>query len=321
MDTTWDCIVVGGGAAGLSAALVLGRARRSTLLVDAGEPSNRHAHGIGGLLGYDGRAPAELYATGREELSSYPSVEVRAGEVVRAEGVSGAFVLELVGGGREQARRVVLATGMDYRPPELPGVAELWGRTVFHCPFCHGWEVHDRPLAVLDSGDSGLHRALLLRNWSEDVVLLTSGPADLDADGRDRLAAAGVTVDERPVARLVAQNGQLAAVAFADGDQLERSGLLVPAPLHQRSDLAEQLGAAAGEGGPVVVNPVGIDARYATSAPGVFAAGDLSVQMPQIAGAIAGGSMAAAAVVQSLVFDEGGATYPPGAPTAAAPAS
>jgi thioredoxin reductase len=321
MDTTWDCIVVGGGAAGLSAALVLGRARRSTLLIDAGEPSNRHAHGIGGLLGHDGHPPAELYATGREELATYPSVEVRTGEVVRGERVDGGFVLALAGEAEERARRVLLATGMEYRPPELPGVAELWGRAVFHCPFCHGWEVRDRPLAVLDSGDSGVHRALLLRNWSEDVVLLTDGAADIDAADRDRLVGVGIAVEERPVERLVGHDGELDAVVFADGDRLERSGLLVPAPLHQRSDLAEQLGAGAGEGGPVVVDPVGVDAKYATSAPGVFAAGDLSVQMPQIAGAIAAGSLAAATVVQSLVFDEDGATYPPGAPTAALPAS
>jgi thioredoxin reductase len=321
MDPTWDCIVVGGGAAGLSAALVLGRARRSTLLVDEGEPSNRHAHGIGGLLGHDARPPGELYATGREELASYPSVELRAGAVVRGERVDGVFALELAGGGHERARRVLLATGMEYRPPAVPGLAELWGKTVFHCPFCHGWEVRDRPLAVLDKGDNGAHRALLLRNWSDDVVLLTSGPANLDAAGRDRLAAAGIAVEERPVERLVARDGELTAIAFAGGDRLERQGLLVPAPMHQRSGLAEQLGAASAEPTPVSVDRVDVDARYATTAEGVFAAGDLSAPMPQIAGAIAAGSMAAAMVVQSLVADELGLPIPAGAATGARPAS
>ena len=319
MDTTWDCIVVGGGAAGLSAALVLGRARRSTLVVDAGEQSNRHAHGIGGLLGYDGRPPGELYATGREELASYPSVEVRAGVVMRGERIDGAFALELAADGEVRARRVLLATGMEYRPPSLPGVAELWGRTVFHCPFCHGWEVRDLPLAVLDNGDSGVHRALLLRNWSDDVVLLTDGAADFAASDRDRLAAAGITVDERAVTGLDERDGELTAIAFADGDRLERRGLLVPAPLHQRSDLAEQLGAASAEAGPVAVDPVGVDAKYATSADGVFAAGDLSAHMPQIAGAIAAGSMAAAMVVQSLVAEERALPVAPTPVAASAP--
>ena len=143
MDTRWDCIVVGGGAAGLSAALVLGRARRRTLLVDAGEPSNLPAEGIGGLLGHDGRPPAELYAMGRAELGAYSTIELREGIVAGGEQVDGGFALDLAGGGRELTRRVILATGMAYRAPDLPGLAELWGRSVFHCPFCHGWEMRD----------------------------------------------------------------------------------------------------------------------------------------------------------------------------------
>ncbi len=187
MDTTWECIVVGGGAAGLSAALVLGRARRRTLVIDGGDQSNLVAHGIGGLLGHDGRPPAELYAAGRRELAAYPSVEVRSGQVVGGERCEAGFVLELSGGVHEAARRVLLATGMDYRLPDLPGIGERWGRSVFHCPFCHGWEMRDQPLGVLDRGATGARRALLLRQWSEDVTLLTSGPAELQDDDEQRL--------------------------------------------------------------------------------------------------------------------------------------
>jgi thioredoxin reductase len=312
METIWDCVVVGGGAAGLSAALVLGRARRRTLVVDAGRQSNRPAHGIGGLLGHDGRPPAELYATGRQELSAYPTVELRDGEVEHGERSGEGFTLQLNGGGREHARRVLLASGMEYRPPELPGVAELWGRSVFHCPFCHGWEVRDRPLAVLDRGDTGLHRALLLRGWSDDVVLLTDGPAALGAADLERLSAAGVSVDERRVARLVARDGELSAIEFAGGATLERRGLLVPSPLHQRSPLAGQLGAGSAEPGPVAVDAVAVDALYRTSAPGVFAAGDVSARFQQVAAAIAAGSMAAAMIVQSLMADDYGLPFPPG---------
>ena len=282
MDVAWDCVIVGGGAAGLSAALVLGRARRRTLVVDAGQQSNLAAHGIGGLLGHDGRAPAELYAMGRRELAAYPSVEVRTGEVVSAERVDGGFVLELADDSRETARRVVLATGMAYRPPALPGLAELWGKSVFHCPFCHGWEVRDEPLAVLCRGELAVQRALRLRGWSDDVVLLTDGPADLDAADRARLATAGVVIDERTVAGLVAANGELAEIAFTDGSRMARRGLLVLAPLHHRSGLSEHLGAA----------------------PGVFAAGDVNTEMPSVAGAIAAGSQSAAAVVHSLLADD-----------------
>ena len=163
MDTNWDCIVVGGGAAGLSAALVLGRARRRTLLVDAAGQSNLPAEGIGGLLGHDGRPPAELYAAGREELAAYPTVELRAGSVVGGARRGEGFALELADGARETARRVLLATGLEYRYPALPGAAERWGGSVFHCPFCHGWEHRDEPLGVLERGSSGAHRALLRR--------------------------------------------------------------------------------------------------------------------------------------------------------------
>ena len=302
MDTKWDCVIVGGGAAGLSAALVLGRARRRTLLIDAGAQSNLAAHGIGGLLGHDGRPPAELYAMGRDELTAYGSVEVRTGEVVSGEAVEGGFGLELGDGRREMTRRVLLATGMEYQPPQLPGLDALWGRSVFHCPFCHGWEVRDQPLGVLADGERAVHSAVLLRGWSDDIVLLTDGPADLDDDARSRLAAANIAIDERRVAELSSENGELTAVVFADGSRLARRGLLVATTLHQRSPLAEQLGVDVGEPTPNAQDPVAVDAMYRTSTPGVFAAGDLSAQMPQVAAAIAGGSLAAVAVVQSLVI-------------------
>jgi thioredoxin reductase len=310
MSVDWDCIVVGGGAAGLSAALVLGRARRRTLLVDAGQPSNLPAEGIGGLLGHDGRPPAELYAMGRAELRAYPTVEVRDTTVEGGERVDGGFVLELAGGGRELTRRVILATGMEYRKPDLPGLAPLWGRSVFHCPFCHGWEMRDAALAVLGGGAAGLHRALLLRMWSDDVVLLSDGPAELEDGDRERLSAAGVEVDERPVARLIARDDALAAVEFADGSRLEREGLLVPVTLGQRSPLAARLGAEPAAPDPLVVDALVVDAMFRTTAEGVSAAGDLSTKPQQVAGAISAGSLAAAGVVQSLLAEAHGLDAP-----------
>jgi thioredoxin reductase len=312
MDNIWDCIIVGGGAAGLSAALVLGRARRRILLVDAGRQSNLAAHGIGGLLGHDGRSPAELYETGRRELAEYPSVEVRSGEVLTGERSEGGFVLQLADGTLERTRRVLLATGMEYRPPDLPGLDQLWGGSAFHCPFCHGWEMRDEPLAVLARGQRAVHSALLLRGWSDDIVVLTDGPGELEDDDRERLAEAGIAIDERRVAELATANGELSAVVFADGTRLARRGLLVATTLHQRSALALQLGAESAEPTPVAENPVAVDGFYRTTTPGVFAAGDLSVQMPQVAAAIASGSHAAAAVVQSLMADEYGLAVPEG---------
>ncbi len=309
MEKLWDCIVVGAGAAGLSAALVLGRARQRTLVVDAGGQSNREAHGIGGLLGQDGRPPAALYAAGRDELAAYPTVELRSGEVVGGGRHEAGFVLELGDGSREVARRVLLATGMDYRFPELPGIAERWGRSVFHCPFCHGWEVRDQPLGVLDRGAAGVRRALLLRAWSDDVTLLADGPAELDVEDVERLRAAGVTVDERRVAELRGPNSALTAVAFADGGERPCGGLLVPVTLHQRSALAEQLGATASDPGPVAVDAIEVDSIFHTSVPGLSAAGDVSSQvLPSVANAVAAGSSAAAMIVQGLMSEADGLT-------------
>ena len=310
MVDSWDCVVVGGGAAGLSAALVLGRARRRTLVVDDGKQSNLAAAGIGGLLGHDGRPPAELYAMGRQELTAYPSVEVRSGTVVGGMRADDGFVLDLGDGRHERTRRVLLATGMQYRPPEVPGLQELWGRSVFHCPFCHGWEVRDQPLAVLGRGERAIHQALLLSGWTDDIVVVTDGPADFSDEERTRLAAAGVSVDERAIAELASEKGELAEVVFEDGGRLRRRGLLAAATLHQRSSLADELGAVAGTPTPLAADPVDVDALMRTLSVGVFAAGDVSASMPQVASAVAAGSLAATAVVQSLLADDHGLIGP-----------
>jgi thioredoxin reductase len=310
MDMVWDCIVVGGGAAGLSAGLVLGRARRRTLVVDAGRQSNLASHGIGGLLGHDGQRPTELYEAGRRELTAYPTVGLYAGEVVNGERIGDGFELEFSDGRRERTRRVVLAMGMAYRLPNLPGFPELWGKSVFHCPFCDGWEMRDRPLAVLARGERAVHSALLLRGWTDDVVLLTDGPSGLDSDDHARLTAADIRIDERPVAELLSSDGQLTAVVFADGDRLERAGLLTSTTLHQRSGLVEQLGVEFGEPTPVGESVIWVDSLCRTTVPGIFAAGDVSAKMPQVAQAIATGSLAGASVVQSLLAEEVGLPVP-----------
>ncbi|MGV0780272.1 FAD-dependent oxidoreductase [Mycolicibacterium sp. XJ775] len=307
MENVWDCVIVGGGAAGLSAALVLGRARRRVLLVDAANQSNLAAHGIGGLLGSDGRPPADLYAAGRAELAAYPTVEVRTGEVVRGEP---GFALELADGSREQARTVLLATGMEYRAPNIAGLEGLWGGSVFHCPFCHGWEMRDAPVAVIAQGDRAVHSALMMRGWTEDLVVLTDGDGGLDDAQVKQLDAAGISVDERPISGLVARDGELEAVEFADGTRLARRGALVAATLHQRSPLAAQLGAVSAPG-PIAADALLVDGFARTSAPGLFAAGDLSAQMPQVAAAVASGSQAGAAVVQHLLGEDVGLPVPP----------
>jgi thioredoxin reductase len=306
----WECVVVGGGAAGLSATLVLGRARRRTLVVDADQQSNRAAAAVGGLLGHDRQPPAELYDRGRREITHYPSVEYRKGQVVEGAAVEGGYSLQLDNGDTVYARRVLLATGMDYTPPDLPGMRELWGTSVFQCPFCHGWEVRDQRLAALTDGEEGVHAALMLRGWSDDVVLLTDGPTRLDQHQAQLLQSAGVRVETRRVAAVSGQDQKLTEIVFADGDRLARDALLVEAPLQQRSKLAEQLGAACTPG-PLAADAIGVDPLFRTDTPTVFAAGDVCTEQPHVAGAVAAGAQAAMIIVQSLFADEFGLPYPP----------
>ncbi|MGB0120544.1 MAG: FAD-dependent oxidoreductase, partial [Solirubrobacterales bacterium] len=197
------------------------------------------------------------------------------------------------------------------RVDDLPGLDELWGNSVFHCPFCHGWEARDGALAIRGNGDQGVYGALMLRGWSDDVILLTDGPADLTDEQRGKLEAAAVGVEERPLAGLRAENGDLAAVGFVDGAEIERSGLMVAPRLHQRTDLAAQLGASHADPNPMAADRLVVDAFQRSTVPGVFVAGDVSGQFPQVAAAIAAGSNAAAFIVQTLLSEDFGLPLPP----------
>ncbi len=297
METNWDCIVVGGGAAGLSAALVLGRARQRTLLVDAGKQSNRVAEGIGGMLGQDARPPADFYAAGRAELAAYPAVEARSGTVTSGTRDGSDFVLGLDDGSRVEAPAVLLAGGMDYRYPDLPGAAAKWGRSVFHCPFCHGWEVREKPLAVLGNDPMAAKRAAMLRSWSDRVALLSDGPAELDADDLARLRERDIEIDERGIAELRGAGADLAAVAFEDGTERACGGLLVPITLHQRSDLALRLGATYAAPTHLGAEAIEVDTTMRAAVGGLYAAGDVLDRPPSVAAAVASGSMAASMIV------------------------
>jgi thioredoxin reductase len=297
VDPDFDALVVGGAAAGLSAALVLGRARVRALVVDAGEPSNRPAHAIGGLLGQDGTSPAQLYSAGRDQVAALPSVELRAGVVTDIEPAAGdgadpAFRATLGDGAIVGTRRVLLAGGMRYAVPETPGLDALWGDAAFACPYCHGWENRDRRIGILGATGAA-DRVALLRSWSEDLVVLADGA--LDPDDRDALRAAGIPFDERPVAAVVP-----GLVRFGDGEEVAVDALHVVAPMEPRDGLAARLGLATTES-PRGVGVVEADRFGATSVPGVFAAGDVA-GAGNVAAAIAGGSLAATGLHRSLVM-------------------
>ena len=303
MSHLHDVLIVGGGAAGLNAALVLGRARRDVVLLDAGRQSNLPAHAVGGLIAQEGVAPSALYAAAHAQLEGYPSVRVETGEAAEVERLDdGSFRAGLAAGGELRARRVLLATGMDYAAPDLPGVAERWGGAVFHCPFCHGWEVRDGALAVLGDGETGIFKALLLSGWSDDVVLVGRG---FEATDRAKLEAARLPIDEREV---VAVRGERATLVFADGSELPRDAVLVAAPLRQRSSLASALGVELEPAGTIAVDEFG-----RTSVAGVFAAGDVAGMIQMVAAALGAGGKTGALMHMSLLAEDHDLAFPPGA--------
>jgi thioredoxin reductase len=307
-----DCIVIGAGAAGLSAGLTLARARRTTLVVDAGRQSNLPAATIGGLLGHDGQPPAEYYAAGRAELAGYPSAELSEDEVTQAARQGdGTYAVTLAGGRREDARTLLLTPGADYRYPQIPGLAERWGGDVFHCPFCHAWETRDRPTAVLAAGAVGVHGALTMRAYTDDLTLLTNG-TELTGTERDQLAAGGVKCDERPLAALDGAGTRLSTVTFADGTGLAVTAMLVKAFLHQRSSLARDLGATVtGSDEHLGVEAIAVDRMFRTGVPGLFAAGDAATSVPpSLAAAVASGYLAGASAAVHIAAGPAGQVTP-----------
>jgi thioredoxin reductase len=294
-----DVVVIGGGAAGRSAALVLGRARRSVVVVDAGRPSNQVSTGIGGFLGHDQRAPGDFYATTRAELAKYPTIRWHDGAVATigpadADGGRG-WPVQLDDGKSVRARYVLLAMGMRYDVPALPDVEPRWGASVFHCPFCHGWEHRDQPLVLLAGGPEPAERALLLRNWSADVTVVAP-PGTLSDVDRKVLALHEMPVVDGEIAHLHGPGRELSSVELADGTVVPAGGMLVAAPHRQRTSLAADLGVALDDSGHVVVDGFG-----RTNVDGLRAAGDLTTPMAQVLHAADTGSLAAVGIVRDIV--------------------
>ncbi|MFE0821371.1 NAD(P)/FAD-dependent oxidoreductase [Streptomyces sp. NPDC058794] len=298
----YDVVVVGGGAAGLSAALVLGRSRLRTLVVDAGEPRNAPSDHMQGFLTRDGMAPAEFLELGREEIARYgvDLVRDRAVDVTRGDG----FAVSLAGGRTVRARRLIVTTGLKDELPEVPGVAERFGRDVLHCPFCHGWEVRDERFGVLATSPMSVHQALMVSGWSDDVTLFlhTVADADLSDDDLRRLAAAGVKVVPGEVTGLRIEDDRLTGVRLTGGTVHDRSVVFVAPRAVPQTGLMERLGAELQEtpfGAYPVVDPTG-----RTSVPGVWTAGNAMGFAEQVVHAASGGYRAATAVVGDLIMSD-----------------
>ena len=300
----YDVVIVGGGAAGLSAALVLGRARRRVVVVDAGQPRNAPAAHMQGFLGSDGLPPAELLAAGRAEVTGY-GVDLIAGSVstitpdacTPTYGRHG-FDVHLADGQVLRARRVLVTTGLTDQIPDIPGLQERWGRDLLHCPYCHGYEVRDQPLGVLGGTPEALVHAHIVRQWSSDVVYFTNG-ATLTASEREQLVARAIGIVDEPVARLVVQDDRLTGVELTSGAVVPRAAVFVRPTFVANDRLLTDLGCATATNG-----WVSVDATGATSVPGVWAAGNATDPRAQVITAAGEGSAAAIAINNDLVTED-----------------
>jgi thioredoxin reductase len=299
MPADTDVIIVGAGPAGLSAALVLGRACRRVLIFDQDRGRNRFSHALHGFITRDGTPPAEVRRLAREELRRYDTVRHEVVEVKRAIRGNPFFEVTLADGRTFTARRLLLATGVIDNVPDLPGLRALYGQSVFHCPYCDGWEVRGQGLAVYGRGRRGYGLSLELTGWSRDIVLCTDGPAGFSGDERDTLARNGITLREEQVARLDGRDGLLTAVVFADGSSVARRALFFTTGQTQCSDLARTLGCEFNEKGTVSTG------KYETThVPGLYVAGDASRDVQWVVVAAAEGAEAAYAINQDFIKEE-----------------
>ena len=301
----WDAIVVGGGPAGLSAALVLGRCRRKVLLFDDGKPRNAVSHALHGFLSRDGIAPAQLRAIAREQLARYTSVVVEEACVVDATRTDTGFSVRTGDDRSFHSRKLLLTSGVVDALPDQPGFRELYGVAVFHCPYCDGWEMRDQPLAVYGRGDhKGGGLALEMTQWSPDIALCSDGPSDLSADYRRRLDRHGIAVREERIARLeVGSSVPYQAtfeIVFESGPRLRRTAIFFTTDRRQSTDLAARLGCD-------LYDPKGCtvdNKQQMTHVPGLYVAGDASRDVLQAIVAAAEGAEAAIGINTALLHED-----------------
>jgi len=293
-----DVAIIGGSFAGLSAALMLARGRRRVIVFDDGQTRNRFAAASHGFLGQDGQAPDAIRLTGRAEVLAYPTASVDTRRVQGAQKTGDAFSLTLADGDLVLARRIILAYGMRDVLPAIPGLAECWGVTANQCPYCHGYELADRPTLVMLTGPHSVQHAMMLTEWTRDLTCLTHGQDMAPADAA-ALSERGIALRDGVVSAVHHRNGHIEAVELADGARIAGQVLYLASTAVPACDLATDLGCAMEPGGQGPI--VKVDWMQATSVAGVWAAGDLARQMPGAVHAAASGAMAGVAVHRSLM--------------------
>jgi thioredoxin reductase len=298
-ETTWDVVIAGAGPAGLSAALVLGRACRRVLLCDTGTPRSWASKEMHAYLSRDGIVPARFLDIARREVRRYPGVRFMPVEVTTARRQRDGFRVNLAGRPAVRTRRLLIATGLFDIVPRIPGIDELFGRSVFQCPYCDGWEMRNRRIAVYGRRQRGFQMARAMTAWTRDIVLCTDGPSRYTAEQRAQLERNRIRLVERRVARLAGTRGRLRAVVFADGSTIPADGLFFDTPSRGQSKLAESLGCRFGRNGGVLCGEY-----EATSVPGVFVAGNIIRDVQLSIVAAAEGARAAFGINRSLTRED-----------------
>ncbi|MFA8020696.1 NAD(P)/FAD-dependent oxidoreductase [Bremerella cremea] len=305
---SFDVVVVGAGPAGLSAALVLGRACRKVLICDGGPGRNAPAEGVHGFFTQDGTPPSELRRLGREQLQPY-DVTYREVLVETAQATDAGFLVSLRSGSQVVCRKLIVATGIVDELPKLNGLDEIWGSTAILCPYCHGWEFRGKRWAFMATPEFLIESATLLRGWTDQLTYVTNGNDSIADSDRRWLTERSIAIREEPIAQLVSSNGQLKSIEFETGPAVDCSILQFRAPFHQRSSLAKDLGCTIIAEGPMA-GMVKTEPTGATEVPGLFIVGDAAAGLPSVATAAAEGAFAAAVANRFMLAEEAAQVRP-----------
>ncbi|WP_371069283.1 NAD(P)/FAD-dependent oxidoreductase [Sediminibacillus sp. JSM 1682029] len=295
-----DCVIVGGGPAGLNASLVLARAKKNIVLFDEDKPRNAVTYESHGFITRDRIKPSEFKRLAREDLKEYPSLEIRNQLVTAIQKEDGSFLVQTGDGDHYRSRKVILATGLTEVLPDIEGIHEFYGTSLFSCPFCDGWELRDRPLVVVAEDERAMHGVKLIANWSKDLVVCTNGKTPFTAEQKALLSKKNIRIIDNEIESFQGDKGQLEKIRFKEGEELEREGGFVASELKQASSLIESLGCSLNTMGGIETDDFG-----RTEVEGVYACGDNALVAPaQLVIAASEGSRTAIGVVADLVNED-----------------